>query len=112
MSVPSASSIEERIDAILARRFSQIEATLAAIPMFVQGFTRFENTVLSLTQSAAAITEKLQVLNKSLVASQLALPHWKLVQFPPQVSPALQDLGLYQDRLMVCSHRVPWPRII
>ena len=58
-SVPSASSIEERIEAILARRFSQIEASLAEIPMFVQGFTRFENTVLSLTQSAAAITEKI-----------------------------------------------------
>ena len=49
--VRSASSIEER------RRFSQ--ARLASISIFVQGFTRFESSILSLTQSAVTITNKI-----------------------------------------------------
>ena len=43
--------MEERFEAILARKLSQIEASLgalASIRMLVQGFTRFENSILSL----------------------------------------------------------------
>ena len=42
---------------------------------------------------------RLQALNMSSAASQLALPHWKLVLLPPQVSPARQDPRLHQDSL-------------
>ena len=52
-------SMEERFEAILARRLSQSEVhfgALASIPMLVQGFTSFENSILSLTQSMATIT--------------------------------------------------------
>ena len=57
--VRSAGSIEERIEAILARQFSQIEASLASIHMLDQGFTRFDNGILSLAQSEATITNKI-----------------------------------------------------
>ena len=74
--VRSAGSIEERMEAILARKFSQIEASLASTPVLVQGFTRFENSVLSLTQSVATITNKsanVEQVVDSLAARVVAL---------------------------------------
>ena len=55
----STSTMEEKFEAMLTRRHAQFEvhfAALASIPMLVQGFTRFENSILSLTQSVASIT--------------------------------------------------------
>ena len=56
----STSSMEERFEAIFARKLSQFEVhlgALASIPMLVQA--RFENRFLSLTQLVAIITNKI-----------------------------------------------------
>ena len=37
-----------------------------SIPMLVQGFTRFENSILSLSQSAASVTNKISNIEKSV----------------------------------------------
>ena len=50
----STSIMEEKFEVMLTKRLAQFEvhfAALASIPMLVQGFSRFENSVLSLTQS-------------------------------------------------------------
>ena len=59
---------------------------------------------------------RLQVLNKLLGASWLALPLWKQVQALALASPTRQDLGTYSDKVTAPQpldlSRVPWPRVI
>ena len=58
----STSTMEDKIEAILAKRFAQFDinlGALASIPMFVQGFSRFENSILPLSQSVATIANKI-----------------------------------------------------
>ena len=51
---------------------------------------------------------ELQTWNKLLAASQLALLHWKQVQFPTQVSADHPlDLSFYLDKLMAPQPRSP-----
>ena len=56
-----ASAMEEKFEAF-AKKVDQFDLylkSLAPIPMLVQGFTRFENSILSLTQSLATITNNI-----------------------------------------------------
>ena len=61
--------MEEEFEIMLTRRLAQFEvhfAALASIPMPVQGFSRFENSILSLTQSVASITNKISNIEQSV----------------------------------------------
>ena len=54
---------------MLTKRFAQTGvhlAALASIPMLVQGFTRFENNILSLTQSVASITNNISNIEQAV----------------------------------------------
>ena len=54
---------------MLTKRVDQFEAhcaALASTPMLVQGFSRFENSILSLTQSVASITNKISNIEQSV----------------------------------------------
>ena len=60
--VRPTSSMKEKFEASLARKPSQFEAhlgALASISTLVQGFNRFENSILSLAKSVATITNKI-----------------------------------------------------
>ena len=62
---------------MLTRRLAQFEvhfASLASMPMLVQGFSRLENSTLSLTQSVASITNKISNIEQSVdgVAARVA----------------------------------------
>ena len=70
----TTSTMWEKFEAMLTKRFAQHEvlfAALASIPMLVQGFTRFENSILSLTQSVASITN-----NISNVEQAVSVDYW------------------------------------
>ena len=57
--------------AMLTKRCAQFEvhfAPLASIPMLVQGLTRFQNSILSLTQSVASITNNISNVAKTSIA--------------------------------------------
>ena len=61
--------MEEKFEAMLTKRFAQFEvhfAILASTPMLVQGFNRFENSVLSLTQSVASVTNKISNVEQAV----------------------------------------------
>ena len=65
----STSTMEEKFEAILAKIFSRFEihlGALASIPMLVQGFTRFENSILSHTQSVASITHNISNIEQAV----------------------------------------------
>ena len=58
-----------KFEAILAKRLSQFElhlGALASIPMLVQGFTIFENSILSRTQSVASITNNISNIEQAV----------------------------------------------
>ena len=80
------STMEEKFEIMLTKRLAQYEvhfAALASIPMLVQGFSRFENSILALTQSVAS--------NSLLTVSVRPLF---------QVAVARQDLGTYLEIVM------------
>ena len=61
--------MEEKFEAMLTKRLAQFEvhfAALASIPMLVQGFSRFESSTLSLTQSVASIANKTPNIEQSV----------------------------------------------
>ena len=61
--------MEEEIEIMLTKRLAQFEVhfeALASIPMLVQGFCRFDNSILSLTQSVASITNIILNIEQSV----------------------------------------------
>ena len=64
--------------------------------MLVQGFSRFENNILPLTQSVASITINISNIEQAVV-SQLVSQPWRLVRPLLQAVPARQDLGMCSD---------------
>ena len=65
----TTSTMEEKFETMLTKRLAQFEvhfAALASIPMLVQGFSRFENSLLSLTQSVASVTNKISNIEQSV----------------------------------------------
>ena len=81
-------------------RFDQLDIHLGALwhrsPMLVQDFSRFENSIRSLSQSVATITTQIASVEQ-VAASQLALPRWKLVQSQPLAFLDRLFLGLYLE---------------
>ena len=64
-----ACTLEEKFEAMLTKRLAQFEvnfAALASIPMLVQGFSRFESSTLSLTQSVASIANQIMNIDQSV----------------------------------------------
>ena len=63
------STMEEKFEVMLTKRFAQFEvhfAALASIPILVQGFTRFGNSILSLTQSVASIINNISNIEQAV----------------------------------------------
>ena len=105
--VRSAGSIEERIEAILARKFSQIEASLASIPCSYKDSPGLKTVSCHSHNQGRPLQTKLQTLNKLLIASQLVMSLWKQVQPLFQAFPDQQDLGLHQDQVMALQPQGP-----
>ena len=63
------STMEANFEVMLTKRLAHFQihfAALVSIPMLVQGFTRFENTILSLAQSVAYITNKISNVDQAV----------------------------------------------
>ena len=95
------STMEEKFEAMLTRRLAQFEvhfaAALASIPMLVQGFSRFENNIMSLTQSVASVTNNISNIEQAVGGLAARAAAWRPVRPLAFAAPTRQDLRTYSD---------------
>ena len=65
----AANTMEEKFEIMLTKILAQFEVhfgALASIPMIVQRFSRFENSILSLTQSEASLSNNIAKIEQAV----------------------------------------------